>query len=364
MGTNIHRNVLWSDSLTKEYLTSYAEGLACVNFDKRLHYNVRRQDDKSWYVMRKSTTINSDCVTSENSNKSIRFDRVRRVYIDPEGYMTCTCGYVQRHLMPCVHICAVVDKREYYVPSMFHVRWYKCFNYYYDQKFALDIAPATLSAVTQLLDHTRATHYHEHSGIYKGVYMNDSPFCINLDTFKSPNVSETINDPVLNEMKFIVQHTLTQGPVIQGTYLWNYNTVASSNNIDDEISENSYFDHDYNSGTVEDDPTCSGIVSSSQAEVSLSQARQDICDKPVSEVNPVMSFAYRDVLPCFEEWFNSCRSVDQYNRLRQIMSEEHYKNIAENNKNKESVSNSNIFIGSQPTNSKRTKRKKFKHERY
>ena len=74
------------------------------------------------------------------------------------------------------------------------------------------------------------------------------------------------------------------------------------------------------------------MVSSSQAEVSLSQARQDICDKPVSDVNPVMSFAYIDALPCFEEWFNSCRSIDQYNRLRQIISDEYLKNVAENNK--------------------------------
>ena len=32
--------------------TSYAEGLACVNFDNRLHYNVRRNDDSSWHVMK------------------------------------------------------------------------------------------------------------------------------------------------------------------------------------------------------------------------------------------------------------------------------------------------------------------------
>ena len=41
---NMNKYKLWSDSLTKNSLTTYAEGLACDNFDKRTLYNVWRND--------------------------------------------------------------------------------------------------------------------------------------------------------------------------------------------------------------------------------------------------------------------------------------------------------------------------------
>ena len=63
------------------------------------------------------------------------YDRVRIVDIDMEGYMSFSCGYVQRMLMPCRHICAVINKKEYYVPSLFHVRWHKLYGYYYNNLF-------------------------------------------------------------------------------------------------------------------------------------------------------------------------------------------------------------------------------------
>ena len=67
------------------------------------------------------------------------YDRVRVVGIDMEGCMSCSCGYVQRMLMPCRHICAVIKKPEYYVPSLFHVRWHKLYGYYYNNLFDKEI---------------------------------------------------------------------------------------------------------------------------------------------------------------------------------------------------------------------------------
>ena len=363
MGANIQRNVLWSDSLTKEYLTTYAEGLACVNFDNRLKFDVRRHDETSWYVLKKESGPGLKHNPAIDNSSSIRFDRVRRVYIDPEGYMSCTCGYVQRHLMPCVHMCAVIGKKEYYVPSMFHLRWFKCFNYYYGQKFAADIAPATLAALERLLQDTRASQYHEHSGIYKGVNMKDSPFINTIAKFQNLNTADAINDCVMSNMQFIVQHTVTTGPVVSGKHDSFHNTVHNRVH-DNHTDEDNDFYPECTLATTSYDNNCLSIISLSQAEVSLSQARKDICDEPISEENAVMSFAYRDALPCFEEWFNSCRSLEQYNRLRKIMSEEHFKNIAQNRQRVDTHDSSNTLFGSHPTTKKRLKRKKFKHERY
>ena len=126
-GKKINETNLWSNSMTKDILTKYAEGIACHNFDVRHNYNVRRIARHTWYVLYK----NIGKVEKMDESKDIKYDRVRTVIIDNQGYMSCSCGYVQRMLMPCWHICAIIDKREYYIPSMFHVRWYKTFSYYY-----------------------------------------------------------------------------------------------------------------------------------------------------------------------------------------------------------------------------------------
>lgn len=362
MGANIQRNVLWSDSLTKEYLTTYAEGLACVNFDNRLHYDVRRSDEHLWYVLRKFTHAPSRQVYKSDHSTSIRFDRVRHVCIDREGYMSCTCGYVQRNLMPCVHICAVLGRKEYYLPSMFHVRWFKSFNYYYCQKFATDIAPATSVAVAKLLDTTRASQYHDATGMYKGVDMTNNPFVTNLEVFNKMQASDASNDPVLSYMRHIIEYTITQGPVIAGTYnVLNGNSDASDEDSsvvnDEELNPESDTIHSH-INTVE------GIVCLSQVEVTLSQTRRDVNDSPIPKQNAVMGFAYRDALPSFQEWFNSCKSVNQYNRLRQIISDEHFNNIAENTKNNAKDEMTGNLFGSNPTTQKQVKRKKFKHEKY
>ena len=50
---NLNRSALWSDSQTKDLLTKYAEGIACVRFDSKDDYNVRLHHKHQWFVMRK-----------------------------------------------------------------------------------------------------------------------------------------------------------------------------------------------------------------------------------------------------------------------------------------------------------------------
>ena len=118
---------LWSNSLTKDFLTEYAEGLACKNFDNRIFYESRRIDVNTWLVMSKKSMLRNE----QNMQHGIVFQRVRKVIIDVEGFMSCSCGYVQRMMMPCCHICSIIDNSLLYVPSMFHIRWHKSYYYYY-----------------------------------------------------------------------------------------------------------------------------------------------------------------------------------------------------------------------------------------
>ena len=57
---------------------------------------------------------------SLDESQKLYYGRVIPVSIDPEGFMSCTCGKMQQYLMPCAHICAVLEKRvlcSKYVPD-------------------------------------------------------------------------------------------------------------------------------------------------------------------------------------------------------------------------------------------------------
>ena len=85
---------LWSDSLTKESLTIFAEGLACDIFERGKFYNIWRNDKKTWWVLKKCAgTIR--CVSYYSSK--LLYDRVRIVSIDTDGFMSCSCGKVQMY---------------------------------------------------------------------------------------------------------------------------------------------------------------------------------------------------------------------------------------------------------------------------
>ena len=158
MAYYINNTTLQSSSLTKDVLTPYREGPAGDQFNKRIHYNVHRNDRYLWWVLNKKASCPSEDDMDDECSK-VRFDRVRIVFIDVDRYMSCSCGYVQRYLLLCRHICAVLGYIEYYELSLFHIRWHKDINYYYSNEFSRKIAHNTDMALKELLEYTRANHY-------------------------------------------------------------------------------------------------------------------------------------------------------------------------------------------------------------
>ena len=49
MGSYINRENVWTDSLTKDFLTVYDEVLACNNFDKK-NFHITRRYEKRYMV--------------------------------------------------------------------------------------------------------------------------------------------------------------------------------------------------------------------------------------------------------------------------------------------------------------------------
>ena len=80
MSSLINAENLWSESLTKDVLIVYAEGLTCNNFDKKTNYNIRRHDKYTWYVLKKLAGEESELI-SKNQLFLIEYIRLTSIMV-------------------------------------------------------------------------------------------------------------------------------------------------------------------------------------------------------------------------------------------------------------------------------------------
>ena len=347
MANNMNKKKLWSDSLTRDSLTTYAEGLACDNFDRGKTYHIRRIDQNSWYVL-KHCAGKSKFDSRESG--ALLYDRVRHVGIDSDGFMSCSCGKVQMYLMPCQHICAIIAEKKYYVPSMFHIRWHKMFNYYHGNSFGNGLATHSTRTIDNIVSWTKANCYRQ-SGSYKGVYVENSDFFTELLDF---NLLKT-NDDILvsNLMNKIISETNRGHPVLKDSIPLNVleemNAVTQYDDIDSTMDMK--IDEMDNMG------------GSSQVECYLSQHREEIDDN-IDILGSHRNTYYRDALPLFEEMVNSCPNDYLFKEMCTILRNRHMVHVASRGVNNQLLpSNGSALFGENNTNRRTVKRHKFTHEK-
>lgn len=201
----LQREVCWTRTSVKNILTKYALGIFCNNFDRKVDYHAVRIDQFQWLVCHKS-------LLKPKHSKSThpKFLRVRLVLISHDGFINCSCGKTGEYLLPCQHICTVVNDDEYYSPEMFHIRWHKHFNYFHDRDYTDDVSPKKQQIMTDLFLETRKSHYRS-DGTYKGMYIVNSPFYTNLNDWESASLDE---DPTTDHfMKFL--HDITKQKAVE-----------------------------------------------------------------------------------------------------------------------------------------------------
>lgn len=202
----IDKSVCWTTCGVKDIITKYALGLFCKNFDRRREYLSVQVDTNKWLVTHLTN------ISSHKKERSIpRFMRVRKVLLDKDGFMNCSCGRTNEYLLPCVHICKVVDKEEYFGPEQFHVRWHKDYNYYYKTDFGVLSYEKKVSLMDELLKETRSRHYNS-DGQYRGCYFKSSSFLKCLIEY-SPN--ENTDDTQPTFIQYLFDKTQVH-PVLEG----------------------------------------------------------------------------------------------------------------------------------------------------
>ena len=101
-----------------------------------------------------------------------KFEHCRSVKIDSNGYMTCDCGFVHMYMAPCIHIMATLDNADYLIPELYHIRWWKTYNYYYDASFT---PPTLQDTLHDVFTETKNNSFHP-NGLYKGCNINNTGF--------------------------------------------------------------------------------------------------------------------------------------------------------------------------------------------
>jgi hypothetical protein len=225
---SLHCHNQWSCSLTKDTLTTYMEGLAVKNYDMRDTYVMAQYSENCWLVLHKTSFDNITIGNNQTQSQSIvtEFHRVRKVCISPEGYMSCTCPYSYQYLAPCRHMMVVLGSNEKVTCHLFHLRWWKAFNYYYLTDFGQSLVTDIHTALEKALLQCRNTQFSS-NGYYKGCHLIDTTeMSSNTDTntAESDTIKKISNFSDMNGF-------IKKGCGKCGRYITSMNNIDDSNNI-------------------------------------------------------------------------------------------------------------------------------------
>jgi len=390
MARQINYTNHWTRSKTNRFLTRYMEGLAIKNFDLRGKYYTCYAAYRTWYVISKRTI--DDYLSEVKSpnvglkNDHTKFDRVHIVSVDIEGFMNCTCGYVHEFLAPCRHLMAVLDNIEYLVPSLFHIRWWKHFNYFFGSSYAMEEHGPMhdkLVAMHNLL-HEKAF---DSSMVFRGCCVLGTGF---LDEDRSID-NESSHYHIMKAVRTYIQEV---GPLLQGDVSFK-RYLVDDDEMSNDMNENGFvniFNNDIDFGgngtlnsevngvkqtgsniaghcesdsdeddgalDIEVETFCNGVPAIGH----LSQASVGL-EKLVAEQSSTIAVG-DDLYHSNMAYLATIRTMDQRTRFEQFIRVEMSKNIQENNPEFSKKNRGMFMLGSDLSRGKQTgKRIRMAYER-
>ena len=365
----INYTMTWSKSLTKDYLTDYAEGLSCSNFDRRVDYLKRYIGGHVWLVCHKH--LFDEKYSSDNNsphNKVTRFVRVRIVAI-VNGFMTCSCCYDKRMLMPCVHICCVIDEISMYTPDLFHIRWWKHFYFLYKTKVS-ERNKSSYDHMKASLRHNREHHFSKHDGKYKGVPMKGTKFDTHLQSDGCPQL--IMEEDIVYYTLIAVHNMQRQGiPLVYGSYKYvNYVDKSSTPAlIYAEMTNISNVNVEYNVPTTSSQQDVQDMGAGSQVLSQLSEYRREGInddDNPSSENRSVenegLSF-YNRIYSTFVDMVGKIKTDEQCQEAKEVLEKLSFKLSKDSMKEREFADGDITFLGEFAGERRPEKRYKSSYER-
>ena len=349
----------WTQSPTAKYLTSYAEGIACSNFDRSAEYMKKRVGDRMWYVVHNKYLTPSNNGKENYTNKQTRFTRIRIVHLTSTNHLTCDCGYPKRMLMPCVHICCIIGDMKYYTIELFNLKWWKHFNYLYKLDSSNYVKETTVS-LEEALKETRINDFDNHTGKYHGVPLNGTTL---LDKLINDYVIDNIDeDTDLRLMQSIVNMKNLKQPLEKGSdkYFGLIKIMTGEKATSTATSTNILSTND-DVGYASDTPATMGA--GSQVESHLSEFREENSSQ-LKRKEVVSDNFFNEIVPYFKELVKSITNKDQLMRSIDMIEKVTFQNIADNVKKSEIGESDTTFLGEYNGPKRKETRHKFLYERF
>ena len=144
--------------------------------------------NKEWLCYRKSITSKTSTPDDEKKPSHPRYEHLRTVTVDADGYMSCTCGHVNQYMAPCIHIMAILDDQRYITADLFHLRWWKVYNYYFLTEHGRNLTPGIHASLLEALKIQSESSF-DYRGVYRGCNLAGNGF---LETVLELSDSESI----------------------------------------------------------------------------------------------------------------------------------------------------------------------------
>ena len=372
---NINKKKIWTRTKTAVVLTDFAEGLCCANFDRTKEYYKRQKKHNEWFIMHKSCMEIDNTISTDKCFKPSKFKRVRVVSLD-NNFMTCSCGYPQRFLMPCVHIFTVLDKPEYLVPSLFHIRWWKHFNFLHKNKDYEVMNQELCRSLSSTLKDVRKKHYDSSNGYrYKGIPMEKEI----LNRFSTETLQIIEDKPSSNKIFLemigilnmkIQNKPASMGKKVHGRYYQEYTNDYEDNNDGSNQSPIEFISPDEDDlEIIYNDEQPSNLGVGSQTLSQLSATRQEIQQNEPGSLKLHNSkynneSSYNTLLPIFNQLVNNIRNRDHLEYAKNKLESLSFDILAMGAKSSDICDNQTTMLGQCFNGSRRIeKRKRAPHER-
>ena len=365
----------WTKSMTSQYLTDYAEGLACAMFDRRIYYTSRYIGNKSWLVI--SSHIFEENYTNEQVNivhKPMSFLRCRTVNIDENNYMTCSCMYEKRWLMPCVHMCCVLEKQEYFTPDLFHLRWWKHYHYLFKNTDNNNNQQSHIK-MKDTLKYVRDNHYDNMTMKYKGVPLDGTSYLESLKLMDEKALTVSSIDCKLLIMNAVITMQDKNIPLINGSNDFKkYFDINLASTLNVEVNNT----HMETTEDIVDDFLCGnndesmGIGSQMLSQLSdfredkrhqsnkeiTASIQEDVSNNSSHICSKQFSSMYERLLPTFNDIANKVKTENDFNKVLDTMNKLSFELIKDGMKNRVIANDETTFIGEQNGSRRPEKRHK------
>ena len=136
---------------------------------------------------------------------------------------------MQQYMAPCRHFMAVIKDPIHLTTDLFHIRWWKHYNYYFASDMGTDIVFNVHRSLVTLQNEMFEKSFH--NGVYKGSYMGRNEFIKKEHTIDD-------NSKAAFVMEAMLQYTLEKGPILKGDNSFlQFLPGNTSMDVHDEINE-------------------------------------------------------------------------------------------------------------------------------